>query len=282
MEKAQYEKRIKKATIGKTRRLLLEQLDLFYSAEEYTLPKHEYREGDYVSLRKGTLLHGTYKNMEGLKSIAKNGLCASMFFNGRKSKYSGSVGVWNLKQDYLLKDYINFYSGGTIRYSGIIEEGEETGKTKTGIIPFDRMNKLLDIANKIECHKWMLEQTKESRFLPSLVQNHVQIGIIFNGNNKYAKALLKKDLLNPKKISDRDAKPFVSDFYYKEFVKDRVNKDDFFTDRESAVLFGIPANLIEGVLVGRLYEKDINILKEIKELLPNAYICNLDGKVIVK
>ena len=59
-----------------------------------------------------------------------------------------------------------------------------------------------------------------------------------------------------------------------------LNKDDFFTDRESAILFGIPSNLIEGILVGRKHEKDNKILNEIKKLLPNCYICNLDGKVI--
>ena len=64
--------------------------------------------------------------------------------------------------------------------------------------------------------------------------------------------------------------------------KDRKNKDDFFTNRESAILFGIPSNLIEGILVGRKYENNNNILKEIKILLPNCYICNLDGKVIRK
>ena len=63
---------------------------------------------------------------------------------------------------------------------------------------------------------------------------------------------------------------------------DRKNKDDFFTDRESAILFGVPSNLIEGILVGREYEKDQSKLKEIKQLIPNAYICNLDGKVIIK
>ena len=62
----------------------------------------------------------------------------------------------------------------------------------------------------------------------------------------------------------------------------RKKKDDFFTDRESAVLFGIPSCFIEGILVGRIYEKDQKILKEIKELLPDCYICNLDGKVIVE
>ena len=38
---------------------------------------------------------------------------------------------------------------------------------------------------------------------------------------------------------------------------------------------------IEGILVGRKYENDNKVLKEIKDLIPNVYICNLDGKVII-
>ncbi len=67
---------------------------------------------------------------------------------------------------------------------------------------------------------------------------------------------------------------------WKEKYDKRKNKNDFFTDRESAVLFGIPSNLIEGIIVGRIYEKDENILKNIKSILPNSYICNLDGIII--
>jgi len=58
------------------------------------------------------------------------------------------------------------------------------------------------------------------------------------------------------------------------------NMNDFFTDRESAILFGIPSCFIEGILVGRNYEKNEEMLKEIKDILPNVYICNLDGIVI--
>ena len=67
-------------------------------------------------LKKGTLLHGTYKNIDGLKEILNDGLISSWFIDGRGSKYLSSVGVWNLKKDYLLKEYINFYSGGTVKY----------------------------------------------------------------------------------------------------------------------------------------------------------------------
>lgn len=231
-------------------------------------------------MKKGTLLHGTYKNIEGLREIVKNGLISSWFINGRSSKYPSSVGVWNLNQDYYLKDYINFYSGGTIMYCGIFDNGIETGKNKTAIISYNEMSDINNITACVDCHMWVLEQTKEARFMPSLVQDKVQIGIIFNGNNEFTKDLLKGDILNPDLINDDDVKDFVNPDYYDKFIKNRKNKDDFFTDRESAILFGIPSNLIEGILVGRNYEKDNKILNEIKSLLPNCYICNLDGKII--
>lgn len=284
MEREKLEKTIKKHTIGSSKKLLLKQLDNFYKAESYKIPKHEYKDGDYVKLKKGTLLHGTSKNIEGLERIVKDGLLATLLTRSkdRLSKYPACVSVWNLKDEYFLKDYINYYSGGTIKYFGIVEEKIETGRNKTSVIPYNRMNKFLDIVTKTECHKWILEQTKEARFLPSLIQNNVQIGIIYNGNNQYAKELLKGDILNPKAVNDKDVKVFVSENSYKNFINDRKNKDDLFTDRESAILVGLPSSMIEGILVGRIYEKNLKVLKEIKELLPHAYICNLDGKVIVE
>ena len=92
--------------------------------------------------------------------------------------------------------------------------------------------------------------------------------------------LTKGTLLHGTYKNIEGLKEFINEWYYDKFIEERLNKDDFFTDRESAILFGIPSNLIEGILVGREYEKDNNMLNEIKELLPNSYICNLDGKVI--
>ena len=226
-------------------------------------------------------MHGTYKNIDGLKEILKDGLISSWFIDGRISKYPSSVGIWNLKKDYYLKDYIDFYSGGTIMYCGVFENGKDTQQNKTEVIPYNDMTKIIDIVSKVDCHMWTLEQTKEARFMPSLVQDRVQIGIIFNGSNKYLAELLKGDILNPNNINDNDVKPFVNQDYYEKFIKNRKSKDDFLTDRESAILFGIPSNFIEGILVGRKYENDNKILVELKTLLPDAYICNLDGKVIV-
>lgn len=267
--------RITKSKLNKlSADIMIKQIEKYDEAKSFKLPNHNYKVGDEVILKKGTLLHGTYKNIEGLKEIVKDGLISSWFIDGRLSKYPSSVGVWNLKEDCLLKDYINFYSGGTIEYKKI--DGE---KIKTSIIPYNEMKNIMNTIDTNLCFRWYMEQTKEARFLPSLVQNKVQVGIIFNGNNDVIKELLKGDILS-NGISDEDVKEFVNPDYYEKFIVDRKNKDDFFTDRESAILFGIPANLIEGILVGREYEKDQSKLNEIKKLLPNAYICNLEGKVI--
>ncbi len=153
-------------------------------------------------------------------------------------------------------------------------------RTIFDVIPYSKMNNINDIVTNTQSRIWYMEQTKEARFMPSLVQNTVQIGIIFNGNNEFSNNIKSGDILNTEFINDENVKEFVNESYYDRFIVDRENKDDFFTDRESALLFGIPANMIEGVLVGRNYEKNNEILNEIKELLPNCYICNLDGKVI--
>ena len=281
MNKDEYIKIAKDKLNSISSNIMINQIEKYYKEKEYVLPKCKYNIGDLVKLKKGTLLHGTYKNIDGLKEIVNDGLISSWFINDRTSKYPSSVGIWNLKKDYLLKDYINFYSGGTIRYSGLVEDGEYSQNIKTSIIPYDEMKHINEIIINNPCRMWSMEQTKEARFMPSLVQEQVQIGIIFNGNNEYAKDLLEGDILNPSFISDYDVKEFVNETYYDRFIIERKNKDDFFTDRESAILFGIPSNLIEGILVGRKYEKDLDILKEIKSLLPNCYICNLDGVVIL-
>lgn len=279
MNKEKYIKIIEESDKGTpaAKKFLLNQIDNYYNAKNSGYKaNNDYNIGDDVYLKKGTLLHGTYKNIDGLKEIVKDGLISSWFVDARGSKYPSSVGVWNLKQDYLLKDYINFYSGGTVSYFNHLNDDRETE-----VIPFNEMSGFIDRFISKKYLVWKMEQTKEARFMPSLVQDIAQIGIIFDGNNNYIKELLKGDILEPKNIDDELVKDFVNENYYSQFIKDRKNKDAFFTDRESAILFGIPSSFIEGILVGRKYESNNKILNEIKTLLPDAYICNLDGKVIV-
>ena len=281
MKKDDFIKKAKEMLTRNSKQIVLEQINRFYNASNIKCLKPTYKIGDKVFLKKGTLLHGTYKNLEGLKEIVKSGLISSWFIDGRLSKYPSSVGVWNLQKDYYLKDYINFYSGGTIMYCGVYDENEKKEVSKTAVIPYGEMADINDISQKYDCHMWLMEQTKEARFMPSLNQDKVQIGIIFNADLVKKSGLLIGDILDTNNFDDELVKDFVNPDYYGKFIKERAKKNDFFTNRESAVLFGIPSNLIEGILVGKTYEKDQNVLKEIKEILPNCYICNLDGTVIL-
>lgn len=280
MKKDDFIKKAKEMLTRNSKQIVLEQINRFYNASNIKCLKPTYKIGDKVFLKKGTLLHGTYKNLEGLKEIVKSGLISSWFIDGRLSKYPSSVGVWNLQKDYYLKDYINFYSGGTIMYCGVYDENEKKEVSKTAVIPYGEMADINDISQKYDCHMWLMEQTKEARFMPSLNQDKVQIGIIFNADLVKKSGLLIGDILDTNNFDDELVKDFVNPDYYGKFIKERAKKNDFFTNRESAVLFGIPSNLIEGILVGKTYEKDQNVLKEIKEILPNCYICNLEGTVI--
>ena len=181
MKKEDYIKRAKKKFRGKARKIVLEQIDNYYSTLNLKISYTTYKEGDIVYLKKGTLLHGTYRNIEGLIDIVNNGLIASIFTNGRLSKYPSCVSVWNLKNDYKLKDYINYYSGGTIKYNGLIINNEYSQECSTEIIPYDEMCNINKYILNNKCRMWTMEQTKEARFLPSLIQDIVEIGIIFNG-----------------------------------------------------------------------------------------------------
>ncbi len=258
-------------------RKMKEQLDYYFLAgENYYLEKNNYQLNDEVILKKGTLMHGTFKKGSELQDIKENGLLASVLINDRQSKYPSAVGVWNLKWDISLKDYINFYSGGTIEMLSM------RGERKTKVIPYNEMKNIIEEISRDDfVFRWKIEQTKEARFMPSLVQNKVQIAFIINGNNEYMENLKKGDILNQNYFDDNIVRNFVNKDYYEKFIKERQNKDDFFTDRESAILLGIPPCFIEGILVGREYEKDTNALKEIKKIFPECYICNLDGLVIM-
>ena len=257
------------------RERLKEQINNFFDFQKLYKKsnKVKYNVGDKVILIKGTLLHGTYKNFEGLKKIASHGLIASNFLEDSLSKYPNCVGVWNIQKDCYLNEYIDYYSGGTIAYYDKYD-------IYTQVIPYSKMNKIIEYISNCKYRMWTIEQTKEVRFMPSLVSNNIQIGIILNGNNEYIEKIKNNDILSLN-IDDKELKYYVNNKYYNDFIKLRLSKNDLFTNRESAILFGIPACFIDGVLVGREYENDKEILDKIKKILPNCYVCNLDGVVIL-
>ena len=260
---------------GNARYILLKQIELFYDVDNQ-VTKNRYNIGDDVKLKKGTFIHGIFGELENFDFTIENGFISTDFTSeARPNKINNSVGMWNIQDDMMLKEYINQYSGFTISYS--IGRGPGS-KTISKLIPYHKFDEITEeINNNDEIWSYWGEQTKEVRFIPSLVSNKRQIAFILN----YAKKLAYNDVWNLD-FDKETVKSFLDYRYIEKFInEDRIKRDVVTTDRESAIMFGLPINLVEGVFVGRKIEKDNKALNYIKSKLPDCYVCNLDGKVIV-
>ena len=281
--KEKYIKYAKDNFEGKALELVLNNIELFYR-ENVVINKNKYNIGDDVFLKKGTFLHGlggspdSYNNFKIFDYVVENGFIGGDF-NGRPTvKILNSVGMWNIKQDQLLSKYIKDYSGVTIKY--------RVGNREIGLTDYyelcncDNMeNRLKELNNEEDVWQWSCEQTKEVRFIPSLFSDKNQIALILNMESDYAKECAKYDVWNPNFRTEDIMKYFCSKYFLPEMLEGKFNAAT--TDRESAIIFGLSSKLIEGVLVGKKIENDNIALSYIKDKLPDCYICNLEGKVIV-
>ena len=262
---------------NKAKELLLDQINLFYKNE--IINKTKYNKGDKVFLKKGTYIHGIPGILENFDWIIENGFIGNDFTNQSvTNKIKSSIGMWAIKEDCLLKDYINLYSGFTITYT--IGRGPGS-KEISKLIPYHKFDEYTETLNDDESI-WMYwgDQTKEVRFIPSLVANKRQVAFILNMDNDLAKELVKNDVWNPD-FDPETVKPFIDYRYFEKFLIERNNRNATTTDRETAIMFGLPPSLIEGIFVGRKLEEDKEALNYIKDKLSDCYICNLDGIVIV-
>lgn len=269
---------IEKRFKGKTKELLINHVKLFYSNTDNII-KYKYSIGEEVKLKKGTFIHGIFGGLKNFDFTIENGFIAVDFTEQpRNNKICNSVGMWNIKEDMLLKDYINQYSGFTISYS--IGRGPES-KTISELVAYHKFDEVTEkINNDDEIWMYWGNQTKEVRFIPSLVSDKRQIAFILNMDSNYAKKLANDDVWNIE-FDEETLTPFLDYRYVDKFInQDRINRDASTTDRESAIMFGLPSKLIEGVFVGRKIENDKEALEYIKSKLPDCYICNLDGIVI--
>lgn len=278
MNKEKYIEYAKKTFQGKALELVLNNIDLFYKDEK--IKKNKYHVGEEVKLKKGTYMHGISGLLDNFDWIVEHGFISNDFTEENiHNKIRHSIGMWVIQKDCLLQDYIKEYSGFTITYT--IGRGPGS-KEVTKLIPYHKFDEVTEKINNDE-NIWMYwgDQTKEIRFMPSLVSNKRQIAFILNMESDYAKEMIKKDVWNIE-LEEEELKEFLDYRYYENFLKERVNRTAQTTDRESAIMFGLPSSLIEGVLVGRKLEQDKASLKHIKEKLPDCYICNIDGKIIVE
>lgn len=276
MNKNDYIKFISENYKDEAKDILLKQVELFFLDEEVT--KNKYEIGDLVFLKKGTYIHGIPGLLDNFDWIIKNGFIGNDFTNQSvANKIKGSIGMWDIQKDCYLKDYINEYSGFTIVYT--IGRGPGS-KEVSELISYHKFDEYTEELNDRE-DVWMFwgDQTKEVRFIPSLVANKRQIAFILNMEGLTAQEMIKNDVWDPS-FNEETIKDFIDYRYYEKFLKERENRNAMTTDRESAIMFGLPSRFIEGVFVGRKVEQDEEILNYIKNKLPDCYICNLDGKVI--
>lgn len=278
--KEKYIKYANKTFEGRALELVLKNIELFYND---TVIEHskKYNIGDDVHLSKGTFIHGIPDMLGNFDWIIENGFLAIDFTGNSKgkNKIKNSIGMWNIKGDMLLRDYINSYSGLTITYT--IGRGPEAKKISE-LVPYHKFDEFTEkINNDDEIWTYWGEKTKEVTFLPSLVSDKRQIAFILNMKSNYAKEMAKADVWNTE-LDEETLTEFLDYRYFPKFMNLRFDKDATTTDRESAIIFGLPIKLVEGVFVGRKIENDKAALDYIKSKLPNCYVCNLDGKVIVE
>lgn len=273
--KEQYIEFAKEKLVGKAKNIVVNQINLFYK-EDALVSKNRYKKGDLVKLKKGTFMHGLGGNPSALDFVCETGIIGRTFTGSPLEKINYSVGVWNIKKDCLLKDYIHDYSGVTISYfvgrgPGCVRHFDFAG---FGEIE----NKMIELNNRVDVWTWSCEQTKEVRFMPSLASEKIQYAFIFNMESDYAKEMAYADAWNFS-LGEDVVKQFMANNFFDEVYNHPITP--LSTDRESAIMFGLPSRLIEGVLVGRKVENDKKTLEYLKTKLPDCYICNLDGKIIV-
>lgn len=239
---------------------------------EYTIENKKYETGDIVRLNDKTLIHGTRISVEELKEISKNGLIAPEFLGkyNKNKKKPFVVEFWKLDETITLKDYIDKYCGVTIEVK--LNGGKTLDRIMTPINCIE--NRILDLT---DYRDYTIYQNQEQRFLPNKYNNNSTMAFIFSENSQTEK-YLKNDIFNIR-FDKKVIKQIVPKWFYKKYMLTR-KFDNYETGREKAILYGVPANLIEGILVCRKIEENKSELNMIKDLFPNCFICNIDGKVL--
>lgn len=254
--------------------LFLEQIDKFYKLQvEYKTKNEKHIIGEDILLDNNTLIHGTRISTNELTTIKEYGLLAPEFFGKyhKNKKKPFVVEFWDIEENISLKDYINKYCGVTIEV-----KGKDGNILKQIISPINNIeNEILSLK---DYRDYLIYQNQEQRFLPNKYLNNATMAFIIRINDKN-KDLFKNDIFSVQ-FDKKIIKQIVPKWFYKKYMENRTF-DNYETGREKAILYGIPSNLIEGILVNREIESNTDELMIIKEHFPSCYICNIDGKVIM-
>lgn len=269
MNKELIVKNAKKHFEGELLEKVLKQIDTFFEVlnSDY-ITTSNYKVGDDVVLTNNHLLHGIGIHEDVIDIIAKRGVVSLDFLDDNSNHAFCYVSAfWKVKEEIELGKFVKNYSGIIAKVNNQYEQ-----------IPYGELDSFVEKMRNVDHWLWTAESSMEIRFMPSLARDVNQVGFILNVNNVLGKKLKDNAVFNDNFTMEENFN-FVDEKSKSKFENGFVS--DFF-ERAEYIIFGIPSNFIEGVLVGRKYENDMNKLEQIKKLLPNAYICDLDGKVIME
>lgn len=229
--------------------------------------ENKYNIGDEVILDSNHLLHGIGTYVDILNIMAKRGIVSPDYY-GDKSNHAFcyNSAFWAVEKEILLRDYIKNYSGIVAKYNDKYEQ-----------VPYGKLDDFVEKMREVNPWLWTSESSMEIRFMPSLAKDDNQIGFIFNMENNLAKKLRSNSIFKSS-FNKEYAFEFVQGKALNKFREEGFIADFF--ERADYLIFGLPSCLIEGVIVGRMVENNYEYIAQIKNLFPNCFICNLDGKVI--
>ena len=258
----------KKKFNGELLNIVLKQIDDYFElAESNYKIKTKYNVGDEVILNNKHLLHGIGKHTDIINIFAERGIISQDYLEDASDHaFCYESAFWSVDKEISLKDFIKNYSGMIVKYNDKYEQ-----------VPYGELDIFVEKMKNVDHWLWTAESSMEIRFMPSLARNENQIGFIVNTENEIAQRLRKNSVFK-ENFNNEYAYEFVNGKAKEKFLKDGFVADFF--QRADYLIFGLPKNCIEGILVGRLVENNNSYIEQIKKLFPDCYICNLDGKVI--
>ena len=252
-----------------TKELFQTQIKLFQS---YNKIHHaNYKIGDVVTLDNYTLIHGSRANLEELKIISKTGLIASEFYSNTpiKKKKPYVVELWKITENISLNEWLEKHTGVTIDFYN------NTDKIyKSEISSFANLKEV--IKRERGYRNYIIYQNQEQRFLPNELNNN-ECSVAFIIKYQKDNLLVENDIFDlkfPKEVSNE----ILPNWYFEKYIVNReYDKNE--NGREKAIIFGIPATMIEGIIISDKIKNNGDYLI-IQKLFPNCYICSRDGKVL--
>ena len=251
--------------------LFIKQINMFYDFDYKCYSN--YNIGDKVMLDFNCLIHGSRVSVNDLINIKEFGLISSEFLNDYKAnkKKPFVVEFWKITEDISLKDFIDKYCGVTIEV-----KGNGGSVIKQIISSFADVEK--NILNLDNYRDYIIYQNQEQRFMPNKFNKNSTMAFIVRDDDIKHK-FIKNDIFDLEFNQDI-VKAILPEWFYEKYMKTR-EFDNYETGRERAILFGVPECFIEGIVVCKDIENDLDSLNKIKSAFPNCYICNIDGEVIL-